>query len=162
VADFDLVREDGSSVGLSDLTGRPWVLCCFFTTCLGPCPDMSRSMAAVQEELSDTDVILVSLTVDPEHDTEARLLAYADQYDAQSERWWFLRGELTEIYPLIRDSFRLPVGEDEAARADGSGHWYTHDVRLVAVDRENRVRGWYHHRDGREGLVARMRYLAGL
>ena len=39
-------------------------------------------------------------------------------------------------------------------------HWYTHDTRLVAVDRRARVRGWYHHEDDRDALIERMRFLA--
>ena len=40
-----------------------------YTNCPGPCPRMSKQMSEVQEALQGTDARMISLTVDPEHDT---------------------------------------------------------------------------------------------
>ena len=157
VADFRLVRQDGVEVGLEDLAGRPWVLACSFTRCIGPCERISTSMQVLQDELADTDVLLVSVSVDPTNDSPERLRTYGGRFDADPERWWFLTGEESEVYKLITGSFKLAVD----AADEGRPHLITHDSRLSAVDREGKVRGWYHHEDDRDLLVERMRYLAG-
>ncbi len=163
VADFELVRHDGETVTLADLRGKPWVLGTMFTSCRGPCPGLTRSMRAIQDALEGTDTVLVSLSVDPTEDTPERLTDYARAFDADTSSWWFLTGEEREIYDLIRTSFKMAVARDEAAReeaGDTNGHVFTHDTRLVAIDRTGQVRGWYHHEEQREGLIERMRRLA--
>ena len=111
----------------------------------------------LQDELADTDVLLVSVSVDPTNDSPERLRTYGGRFDADPERWWFLTGEESEVYKLITGSFKLAVD----AADEGRPHLITHDSRLSAVDREGKVRGWYHHEDDRDLLVERMRYLAG-
>ena len=72
-------------------------------------------MRRLQDEfLKDTDLRLVTITVDPERDTPAQLTKYADGFEADSERWLFLTdptGQKDKIYPLILGSFLQRVEE---------------------------------------------------
>lgn len=159
--DFQLVSQQGDTVTLATLRGRPFVVAAIFTTCYGPCPRITANMRRLQDELADTDVRLVSITVDPETDTPEVLSAYARSYTADPERWLFLTGDEEEIYRLLREGMWL--GVDRAAPDDAAlGMQVTHATKLLAVDRAGDRRGWY---DGElEGEVARlrdrMRYLA--
>jgi protein SCO1/2 len=55
------------------------------------------------------DVRLVSITVDPEHDTPTVLAAYAARLQAHPERWLFLTGDKKHIYWLAQQGFHLGV-----------------------------------------------------
>lgn len=52
---------------------------------------------------------MVSISVDPEHDTPAVLAAYADRLQAHPERWLFLTGDKKHIYWLAQKGFHLGV-----------------------------------------------------
>ncbi len=81
-----LVRDDGKTVALADELndGRPVVLNFIYTTCNAICPVTSKTLSKLQDELgTDRDrVHLVSISIDPEQDTPAKLAAYAKKYDA--------------------------------------------------------------------------------
>ena len=49
-------------------------------------------MSELQKPLKDTDVHLVSFTVDPDTDKPAVLRVYGEKLNAQSGRWDFLTG----------------------------------------------------------------------
>jgi protein SCO1/2 len=75
--------------------GRPVVLNFIFTTCTSICPLMSATFAQFDERLGPDarKVHLMSISIDPEHDTPARLLDYAKRFHAGSE-WQHYTGTL--------------------------------------------------------------------
>jgi cytochrome oxidase Cu insertion factor (SCO1/SenC/PrrC family) len=95
--DVELINQDGAKMRFySDvLKGKTVVVNAFFTTCTSVCPPMNRNMEKIQEALGDRvgrDVFLVSLTVDPEVDTPAKLKEYAQKFHA-GPGWVFLTGK---------------------------------------------------------------------
>ena len=84
-----LVREDGAKVSLDQELndGRPVVLNFIFTSCTTICPLSSQVFSLLQQRLGkDRDAVhLVSISIDPEEDTPARLLDYARQFNAGKE-----------------------------------------------------------------------------
>ncbi len=97
VPDVRLVREDGKVVSLPDEMndGRPIVLNFIFTTCTSICPMMSSVFAGFEHRLgADADKVhLMSIALDPEQDTPARLLEYARRFHAGRE-WQHYTGTL--------------------------------------------------------------------
>jgi hypothetical protein len=86
VADFTLVNQDGQTVTRADLAGKVWVASFLFTRCCTSCPQVSANLARLQHELAGQDgVVLVSFSVDPDHDTPAVLKAYAEAHGADSK-----------------------------------------------------------------------------
>ncbi len=81
-----LVRDDNATVSLiNELDdGRPVVLNFIYTTCTGICPVASQVFTQFQAKLSTArdKVHMVSISIDPEQDTPARLLDYAKKYHA--------------------------------------------------------------------------------
>ena len=81
-----LVRDDGRTVALKDELddGRPVVLTFIYTTCTSICPVISQTLSQLQGALgADRDKVhLVSITIDPENDTPARLHEYAAKFGA--------------------------------------------------------------------------------
>jgi protein SCO1 len=84
--DVKLVRDDGKTVSLSaELDdGRPVILNFIYTSCTTICPLSSQVFEQFQKRLGSPHepVHLVSISIDPEQDTPARLRAYAKQFDA--------------------------------------------------------------------------------
>ncbi len=85
-----LVRDDGKTVSLpAELDdGRPVVLNFIYTSCTTICPLSSQVFSQFQQGLGadHQSVHLVSISIDPEQDTPARLHAYAQQFHA--EKGW--------------------------------------------------------------------------
>lgn len=136
VPPFRLTDQDGKSFGSSQLQGKIWIADFVYTTCPGPCPMISSRMSETQKPLRDTDVKLVSFSVDPAHDTPEVLRGYAEKLNAQPGRWEFLTGDKATIYRLSRDGFKLAA----AAAADGQP---VHSTRMILVDRAGQIRGYY-------------------
>jgi protein SCO1/2 len=84
-----LVREDGKVVSLPEEMndGRPIVLNFIFTTCTTICPLMSSVFAQFEHRLgADAEKVhLMSISIDPEQDTPARLHEYARKFHAGPE-----------------------------------------------------------------------------
>jgi protein SCO1/2 len=151
VPEFVLMGTDGSPWRRADLDGRPWAVEFIFTTCGGTCPKMSAEMARIQRGMSeDLEATLVSITVDPGHDTPEVLREYAARYDARPERWVFLTGEPQEIYRLAQEGFHLAAGplpeEFDPEVHEGP---FLHSRRVALVDGRGRVRGYY---DGTDAI----------
>jgi len=81
-----LVRDDGKAVDfLAELNdGRPVYLNFIYTTCTTICPLSSQVFSMLQQKLGAgrDKVHLMSVSIDPEQDTPARLRAYAGKFHA--------------------------------------------------------------------------------
>jgi protein SCO1/2 len=90
-----LVRADGKSVSLPQELddGRPVLLNFIFTTCSSICPLTSRTLEEFQYKLGSEAVRihLMSISIDPEQDTPARLTEYARKFHAGPE-WQYYTG----------------------------------------------------------------------
>src|SRR5262245_8920989 len=148
VPDFALTERSGRTVRLDDLRGKVWVASFVFTRCTGACPQITGTMARLQKELKDQpNVWLVSISVDPKHDTPAVLKAYAGRFGAADpERWLFLTGEQEDVYRLVGKGFALGVQQTEGAQRT-PGNEVIHSSKLALVDRQSRIRGYF---DGRQ------------
>lgn len=159
VPDFALVERSGRRVTLADLRGKVWIADFIYTECTETCPLQTAYMAQLEKDLAaERDVRLVSITVDPKHDTPEVLRKYAIRYGADPERWLFLTGDKRVIYELAQKGFRLSVVDPDdqgqgaalwplAARpayaSHGSKGLVIHSSRIVLVDRQARIRGLY-------------------
>ncbi|MGB8693320.1 MAG: SCO family protein [Steroidobacteraceae bacterium] len=97
VPSLRMVRADGIGVSLDKEfnDGRPVVLNFIFTTCTTICPMTSQVFAMLQGRLkgTNTQAHLISISIDPEQDTPARLRAYAARYQA-GPAWQHYTGTL--------------------------------------------------------------------
>ena len=135
IEDFTLTERSGKTITKKDLLGKPWVACFVFTRCAGPCPRVSGQFYQLQKDLKDLDFRLVTITVDPNHDTPEVLSQYAELMGADPEKWLFLTGDQKEIFHLIEKSFLMPVEENVGpARKPGFEVIHTTNVMLVGPD----------------------------
>jgi len=132
---FELVERSGRQISEADFADRVCIVSFIFTRCQLSCPRITSVMKSLQARLEGSDVLLVSLSVDPEHDTPQVLAEYARRFEAEPERWWFLTGSRPLIYNLIQRRFKLSVMENPAPEADGKAEAIAHSDRLALVDR---------------------------
>jgi protein SCO1/2 len=111
VPQVDLVRDDGKTVSLpAELDdGRPVVLDFIFTTCTTICPVLSSTFGKLQEKLGAdaAKVHMVSISIDPEEDTPARLRDYAKKFSA-GKQWQHYTGTVAASVALQKafDAYR--------------------------------------------------------
>jgi protein SCO1/2 len=78
--DFSLVERSGKKITLSDLRGKVWIADFVYTHCTDTCPLQSADMAKLQERwMNESDVELVSFSIDPGRDTPHVLSQYANR-----------------------------------------------------------------------------------
>ena len=135
VPEFRFIERSGQQMGPKELLGKVWVADFIFTNCPGPCPLMTAQMHRIQERFkSSDDLRLVSITVDPERDTLPVLREYAKKYQADAEKWFFLRGPRKEAHELAFKGFK------QGSKADPLND---HSIRFALVDRLGRIRNYY-------------------
>lgn len=140
IPDFKFQTQSGDSLELDSLHGSIYVADFFFATCPGICPKLSNSLEKVQQAfIRDKNFKIVSFSVDPAKDSIEALRKYAGLHDAVPGKWYFLRGKKDDIYSLARDGFYVTAKDDE----DGGPEAFIHSEKLVLVDQEGNIRGYY-------------------
>jgi protein SCO1/2 len=138
---FALVDEDGRNITAAALAGHPWLADFIFTRCAGACPLMTARLVRLQKRLP-AGARIASITVDPEYDSPATLKQYARDVGAQPG-WIFLTGRRDELYRLAVDGFKLEAMAVPSGRPQGDDGPFLHSAKIVLVDGQNRVRGYY-------------------
>ena len=136
IPDFRLTDQNGRAVTAADLRGKVVAIDFIYTRCPLPdvCPRLAANFAALQRRFAhEPDLLLLSVTVDPDYDTQPVLAEYARRWSA-GPGWRFLTGDvaalaakLGEVYwadegSIGHNSITTVVGRDGriAARVDGS------------------------------------------
>ncbi len=113
VPDVKLVDMNGAEISLRGVlsSSSPIMLNFIFTTCTTICPVMSATFQQVQEELGSnrSNVLMVSISIDPEHDTPAKLKEYASKYNVGSQ-WKLLTGTFENSIAVQR-AFGIYAGD---------------------------------------------------
>ncbi len=139
IADFQFVNQDSAIITQEAVEGKIYIADFFFTSCPTICPIMKTQMLRVYEQIKDNpDVLIISHTIDPKHDTVAVLKEFAERLGVKSEKWHFLTGDKTDIYKLGQTSYMVTAVED--AEEEGG---FLHSGAFILVDKERRVRGLY-------------------
>lgn len=140
---FVFTNQDGEQLDGKFTEGKVWVACYFFTACPTICPKMISGMGDVQKEFSnEEDLRLLSFTVDPGNDIPEVLKQYAETRGINTRHWNLLTGDKKELYKYARKELTLMATDGDGGPAD-----FIHSDRLVLIDRDNYIRGYY---DGTE------------
>ena len=139
IGNFKFVNQDSTLVTNETLKDKIYVADFFFTTCRTICPIMKTQMLRVYESIAnEPDVLLVSHTIDPEHDTVALLHDYADRLGVKSNKWHFLTGNKDSIYYIAQTSYFATAMEDNS-EPEG----FIHSGAFLLIDKKGRIRGKY-------------------
>lgn len=140
IAGFSLSNQQGKKFTHQELEGKIHIANFIFTSCGSICPKMTSNLKEVQKAFYDhPEVMLLSYSVTPWIDTEARLLNYAAENQITASNWQLLRGRTEEIYTLARKSYFAE--EDLGFTKDSTD--FLHTEHILLVDKSRRIRGIY-------------------
>jgi protein SCO1 len=140
IPNYKFQTQSGDSLELDSLHGNIYVADFFFATCPGICPKLSNSLEKVQQAfVRESNFRIVSFSVDPAKDSVQALRKYAAVHNAIPGKWYFLRGSKQDIFNLASTGFSLTAKDDE----DGGPEAFIHSEKLVLVDQNGNIRGYY-------------------
>jgi protein SCO1/2 len=100
---------------------------------------MKKNLLKVYETFKDNpEIMLLSHTIDPEHDSVSVLKDFANRLGADSKQWLFLTGNREKIYELAEHGYYATALADSTEPGG-----YVHSGGLILVDKKRRVRGIY-------------------
>ncbi len=140
--EFKMITEDGLELKESDLRGKVYLASFFFSNCPTTCPKNLGEIQKIQKRVKGLGdkVALLSFTVDPETDTSKKLFKVARKWKANPFIWKFLTGDLDHIKTVLVNGYKVPIGEKEFSK---SIYDIAHSEKLVLVDQEGNIRGYY-------------------
>lgn len=143
--EYKMVNQYGHSFGSSELRGKHYIVNFFFSSCPTVCPELMEQMQAIQHRVRGlgTHVALVSITVDPQRDQPPKLFLESRKYRANPHIWFFLTGEKERLRELVSAGFKLPVSDARPYGDDGILYDIAHSQKLVLVDDQGGIRGFY-------------------
>jgi protein SCO1/2 len=135
VPDFTLTDQAGRIVTLSDLRGKVVALNFIYTSCPLPnfCLRIANNFGVLQKRFKarlGRDLVLLTVTFDPVHDTPAVLARYASQWDADPATWHFLTGPADDVQRVCR-LFGVDFFPDDGLM--------NHSLRTAIIDRQGRI-----------------------
>lgn len=139
IPDFRFTSQYGEIVSAATFDGKIYVADFFFTTCPTICPKMKVQLKRVYEKYKGNDgVMLLSHTIDPNHDTVPVIKEFAQDLGVTGRQWLFVTGDREKIYDIGQNFYMVTAKED--ASAPGG---VVHSGAFVLVDKAKHIRGMY-------------------
>ena len=139
IPDFKFFSQYGDTVTAKTLAGKIYVADFFFTTCPTICPKMKVQLKRVYEKFKDNpNVMLLSHTIDPAHDSVAVLREFADNLGVTGRQWLFVTGDREQIYDIGQNSYLVTAQADSSAPGG-----VVHSGAFILVDKARHIRGIY-------------------
>ena len=139
IGSFSLINQNGKTITEKDFNNKIYIADFFFVTCPTICPKMTKQMKRVYQKFeSNNDVLILSHTVMPEHDSVPILKEYEIKNEVFAPKWNFVTGDKKQIYNLARKSYFAAITE-----GDGGVDDFIHTENFVLIDKEKRIRGFY-------------------
>jgi protein SCO1/2 len=135
VPDFTLTDQLGHKVALSDFRGKVVALTFTYTHCVLPnfCFRIANNFRQLQSRFASElgrNLVFLSITFDPAHDTPARMAEYGKTWNADPKSWRLLTG--------------APAVIDQVSREFGVSYWVDegvmiHSLHTVLINRDGTV-----------------------
>lgn len=133
---FNLINQNNLKINNDAYKGKVFVLEFFFTTCPSICPKMNQSMLSIENKFfGNPNFGIVSITIDPDHDTPEILKSHAELLGVKSSNWNFLTGNKDVIMNLANKGFNLYA----ASNAKVSGG-FEHSGLFALIDKKGIIR----------------------
>ncbi len=131
---FTMTDSQGRAFNRSALAEKVWIADFIYTECPAECPRMTAQMHKVEQQVrGESDVRLVSVSVDPEHDSPPVLNDFASRFGGPTKQWVFLTGSPATVHLIAYQTFHVGdvIGKIE------------HSTKFVLVDKNGYIRGYY-------------------
>lgn len=146
--DFQLTDQSSATFSSQSLAGHVTLLDFIYTHCTDACPLLSATFQETQAKLANANllgskVMLVSLSVDPQHDTPSVLAEYGQQFKTNPAAWKMLTGDWDQVYDVVtgfKVATRPPRPPVDAPVPGGTE--LTHTTAVVLIDPQLQVRAY--------------------
>ncbi len=152
VPPFTMTDSQGHSFDKSALLGKVWVVDFIYTNCPAECPMMTSRMHKVAQQMKgQSDVGLLSISVDPQRDSPPVLNEFAHRFGGPTNQWHFLTGTPGTVHLLAYNTFHVGdvIGKIE------------HSTKFIVLDKRANIRGYYSSFD-QDGIPAMLKDVAAL
>ena len=135
---FALVDQDGKTVQRDALLGRVWVVDFLSMNDTDRSDALTRTMARLKFRLRNVAQAthLASVTLDPERDDLGARARYAERFHVEGNAWSLLGGDPKIVGEAL-------AGFGLTTDATPSIAEYGKRERILLVDKQARIRGWY-------------------
>ncbi len=136
VPDFSLISQNREPVRLSQFSGKVVAITFLYTHCPLPnyCFRLSNNFGIARNRFASRmgrDLVLLSITFDPEHDQPEVLKQYAHNWKAADvSGWYFLTGPVADVQKVSLE-FGMNFWRDEGL--------LTHGLHTIVLDRSGRI-----------------------
>jgi protein SCO1/2 len=135
VPDFSLTNQKRQQIALSDLRGRVVAINFIYTSCPLPnfCLRIANNFGVLQQRFKaqlGRDLVLLTVTFDPVHDTPEVLAQYASRWSADPTAWHFLTGPIGDVQRACH-LFGVEFFPDEGLM--------NHSLHTAIIDRQGRI-----------------------
>jgi protein SCO1 len=149
VPDFTLTNQDGKHIRLSSFRGHVLLVTFIYTRCPFPnyCPlvskDFAQIYAATHKDPASSGIRLLSVSIDPEHDTPAALRSYAATFSQITgappfNRWEFATAPPEELKKMA-DFFGLYIDRESGV--------IVHSMSTTVISPQGEIYKWYSDND---------------
>tara|TARA_B100001057_G_scaffold381408_1_gene387285 strand:+ start:550 stop:1071 length:522 start_codon:yes stop_codon:yes gene_type:complete len=150
---FNLISHEGKSISEKVFTLRPTILFFGFTNCPEVCPTTLYEISSwIKElELSNNQIQVLFITLDPNRDTVPKLDEYLSNFD---EKFIGLTGDEKDIVELAKTwgIYRKIVLIDDDYTID-------HTSTIFLINKDQTIKGTIAYREASEVAVSKIRNL---
>ena len=135
VPDFTLTDQANHRVEFSHFAGKVAAITFIYTRCPLPnfCFRMSNNFSVLHKRFAERmgkDLVLLSISFDPEHDRPEVLAEYAKTWTTDPNGWYFLTGPTADVQKVCWE-FGMNFWQDEGLM--------THSLRTIVVGRRGKI-----------------------
>lgn len=135
VPDFTLIDTQHHSISLSQFSGKVVALNFIYTSCALPnfCYRISNNFGILQRRFKEQlgrDLVLITVTFDPQRDQPDVLAKYARTWKANPTVWYFLTGPVPDVH-RVTDMFGMEFFPDEGLMS--------HSLHTAVIDRQGKL-----------------------
>lgn len=129
-----LIDQNGHAFTLASLRGRPVAITFVSAHCTDACPLIDAQFAQAAQTLAQRkiDATLVTITLDPEHDSPADMRKIAHTFSADARRWRVAGGAVRDVRSIMsRFGVIASTGQD--------GYREAHTTFVYVLDANGRL-----------------------
>lgn len=135
VPDFKLIDQTRRPISLSELRGTVVAINFIYTSCALPnfCLRIANNFGVLQKRFTSRlgwELVLLTVTFDPVHDSPDVLAQYARRWDANAATWRFLTGPIADVRKVCH-LFGVAFFPDEGLM--------NHSLHTAVIDRRGRL-----------------------
>lgn len=139
---FALTDQRGSRLLDSDLRGRMVFVSLMHSRCGDECAEQTKRLLELRQELQrsgrlGSEVLFLTITLDPAHDTPADLSALAGQLGVDPQSWRFVTGDPRDVKMVVGGGLGVYYTEPDA-----NGKLYA-ERRTFLIDSSGMIRTSY-------------------